>query len=211
MSDPPHLRGSFEAPTTVTARGANRGVRSGDAVPWDGGRRAPLRSGIEDHERVGGHRRRAFHDQRVHVDLGHGWMVLGDARERTDRRGQRRAIHGRHAAEGVEQRARPDPREHALDVPVLQGRHAERDVPVGLGEDPTDAEDDDGAVGRIALHADHELARSSDHPLNEELGVLAFGQRQKRASSGTDGLVPAEIQSDHPVLCLVGDVRSDAP
>ena len=35
------------------------------------------------------------------------------------------------------------PCKHALDVPVVQRRHAERDVLVGLGEDSSDAEDDD--------------------------------------------------------------------
>ncbi len=80
---------------------------------------------------------------------------------------------------------------------------------MGLGEDSSDAEDDDGAVGRIALHADHELACSPDHPLDEEHGVLTFGERQKGASSGADGLVPTEVQSDQPVLRLVADARSD--
>ncbi len=81
---------------------------------------------------------------------------------------------------------------------------------MSLGEDPSDAEDDDGAEERIALHADHELACSPDHPLDEEHGVLTFGERQKRASSGPDGLVPAEVQSDQSALCLVADARSDS-
>jgi len=80
---------------------------------------------------------------------------------------------------------------------------------VGLGEDSSDAEDDDGAVGRIALHADHELACSSDHPFDEEHGVLTFGARHERASSGADSFCPTQVQGDQPGLRLVGDARSD--
>ena len=120
------------------------------------------------------------------------------------------AIHGRQATEVVEQRARPDSREHALDVPVVQRRHAERDVLVGLGEDPPDAEDDDGTEESVALHADHELARSADHPLDQQHGVLAFGELQQRAGGGPDGLVTAEVQGDQAALCLVGDARPDS-
>ena len=119
------------------------------------------------------------------------------------------AIHGRQAAEVVEQRARSDAREHALDVPVVQRRHAERDVLVGLGEDPPDAEDDDGTEESVALHADHELARSAYHPLDQQHGLLAFGELQQRAGGGPDGVVTAEVQSDEAVLRLVGDARPD--
>jgi hypothetical protein len=163
----------------------------------------------EDHERVGGHRRRVFHDERIHVDLGHGGMVCGDARQRADSVRQRRAIHGRQATEIVEQHGRSDPRKHALDIPVIERRHAERDVFVSLSEDAADAEDDDRTEQRIALHTDHELARSADHPFDEQHGVLTFGERQERACGGPDGVVAAKIQGDQAALRLVTDVRSD--
>ena len=123
--------------------------------------------------------------------------------------GQRCAIDRRQATEVVEQRARPDPRQHALDVPVVKRRHAERDVSVSLSEDPPDAEDDDRTKKRIALHADHQLARSADHALDQQHGVLIRGEGQKRASGGADGVVPAETQGDQATFRLVTDARPD--
>ena len=135
----------------------------------------PHRARVEDHECVGGHRRRALDDQRIHIDLGDLRMVLGDPLERADGANQRRAIHGRHTAKVVEQRVCSDSGEHLLDIPAPQGRYAERDVLVRLGEDAADAEEDHGAKERVALHPDHELAWPAHHPLDEQAGVLSFG------------------------------------
>ncbi len=193
---------------TVTARGANKGVRSGNAVAR--GADAPgstAGSRITSASAATGFAPSTMSGF-TSISVTDGWSSAMRASARIAR-DQCRAIHRRQAAEVVEQHARPDSLEHALDVLVLQRRHAERDVLVGLGEDSSDAEDDDGAEGGIALHADHELARSPDHPLDEEHGVLTFGERQKRASSGAHGLVPTEVQSDQPVLGLVADARSD--
>ena len=136
-------------------------------------------------------------------------MIRGDALERAQRASQRRAIDGRQATEVVEQHARPDPVQHAFDVAVAQRRHPERDVLVGLGEDPPDTEDDDRTEERIALHADHELARSLDHALDQQDGILACGERQKRAGGGPHGVVAVEIQGDQAAFRLVTDARPD--
>src|SRR5665647_396544 len=149
--EPPHLRGSAEAPTIATARGANSGVKSGGEVTRGRGAdadapRSPAGSRITSASAATGvasSTMRGF----TSISVTAGWSSA--------------------------MRARPDPRKHALDVPVVQRRHPERDVLVSLGEDPSDAEDDDRTEERIALHAAHELARSPDHPLYEQHSVRA--------------------------------------
>ena len=190
----------------ATDFGASTASRSGANVAW---RRGRGRSRREDHQRVGGHRVRASDEQRIDVDLGDLRVVGGDLRDGLDDGDQRGAVDGRLAAERAEQRLALDQIGELRDIALGAGGDGEGDVAEHLGHGPAEAEGHHGTEGRVALHADHELAAAGDHLLDEHGLEGVAGALRERGVGRGDLFRRAQLEDDELELGLVLDERAD--